>query len=299
MEQHGFSRAPSGIAPSRRHDDATWPKFAQLPCNMAPRGPNKAPSPIAIGEQRAGRLVSSKLCSRFKVSQGLPDPREHRSYVMAAVVILASIVAGLAWCGEAADCANDGSDYSYAESVSGSTRTVVTNHCPNHPFYDLNPNTAVKSSTTYEIPAIPTFVGAATDSSTSSGHIDLSETGAQVGVFFNAAMLFTPYGGPNYGIVLGWTTSATYAEGNSFDSCGCHGSSTTEASYHCHVPPSCLLNQLGQTSSEHSPQIGWAFDGFPLYGPRGPSGIMMQTCTETGGTYGTDVCTDDCGGYPC
>ncbi|CAK0827825.1 unnamed protein product, partial [Prorocentrum cordatum] len=43
--------------------------------------------------------------------------------------------------------------------------------------------------------------------------------------------------------------------------------------------------------------IGWALDGFPVYGPRGPSGTMMQTCTETGGTYGTDVCTDDCGGY--
>jgi len=24
---------------------------------------------------------------------------------------------------------------------------------------------------------------------------------------------------------------------------------------------------------------------------------MMQTCTQTGGTYGTDVCTDACGGY--
>jgi len=216
---------------------------------------------------------------------------------MAAVAILVSVVAGFVWRGEATDCATDGSDYSYTEAVSGSTRTVVTNHCPNHPFYDLNPNTAVLSSKTYEIPAIPTFVGAATDSSTSSAHIDLSAKGSLVGLFFNAAQLFTPYGGPNYGTVTGWTTSATYAEGNSFDQCGCHGSSETQASYHCHVPPSCLMNQLGQTSSAHSPQIGWAFDGFPLYGPRGPSGLMMQTCTETGGTYGTDVCTDDCGGY--
>merc|ERR1712232_788592 len=79
---------------------------------------------------------------------------------------------------------------------------------------------------------------------------------------------------------------------------GCHGSPfTTGGTYHCHVPPSCLLRQLGQSDSTHSPQIGWAFDGFPLYGPRGPNGIMMQTCTVTGGMYGTDVCTDDCGGY--
>ena len=51
------------------------------------------------------------------------------------------------------------------------------------------------------------------------------------------------------------------------------------------------------TTSPHSPQVGWAADGFPVYGPRGPDGTMMKTCTETGGTYGTDVCTDDCTGY--
>ena len=50
-------------------------------------------------------------------------------------------------------------------------------------------------------------------------------------------------------------------------------------------------------SSAHSPQIGWAADGFPIYGPRGPSGTMMKTCTVTGGTYGTAICTDACGGY--
>merc|ERR1712137_460476 len=94
-----------------------------------------------------------------------------------------------------------------------------------------------------------------------------------------------------------FTTSATYAEGNTFDQCGCHPSQTDSVSYHCHVPPSCLMNQLGQSDSAHSPQVGWAFDGFPVYGPRGPNGTMMQTCTETGGTYGTDVCTDDCGGH--
>lgn len=77
----------------------------------------------------------------------------------------------------------------------------------------------------------------------------------------------------------------------------------------CTVPPPCLLKQMGDTAgcndgncadsdtSSHSPQIGWAADGFPVYGPRGPSGTMMKTCTVTGGTYGTAVCTDDCGGY--
>ncbi|CAK0801169.1 unnamed protein product [Prorocentrum cordatum] len=216
---------------------------------------------------------------------------------MAAVAIPVSVVAVLAWRGEAVDCAVDGTDYSYTESVFGSTRTVVTNHCPNHPIYDLNPHTAVNADRTYRIPASPTFVGSVTDSSVSSAHIDLSAKGGEVGVFYNAAMLYSPYGGPRHGTVTGWQTSATYAEGNTFDPCGGHGSSASSPSYHVHVPPSCLLNQLGQTDSSHSPHLGWAFDGFPIYGPRGPNGTMMQTCTVTGGTYGTDVCTDDCGGY--
>ena len=48
---------------------------------------------------------------------------------------------------------------------------------------------------------------------------------------------------------------------------------------------------------QHSPQIGWMADGFPLYGPLGPNGVVMQTCTVTGGTVGTSVCLDACGGY--
>ena len=64
--------------------------------------------------------------------------------------------------------------------------------------------------------------------------------------------------------------------------CGGHSSSTSSASYHIHVPPSCLMYQLGGwaiDSSAHSPQLGWAADGFPVYGPHGPSGTRMQTCS--------------------
>lgn len=203
----------------------------------------------------------------------------------------------------AAACAQDGSDYSYAETVASDTRTVVTNHCPNHPYYNLNPNYAVNQAKTYTIPAKPMFKGTATDSTIASAHTDLTQKGGAVGVFFNAAQLYSPYGGSKYGQVTvgatgSWQTSATYAEGNTFDQCGCHGSSTTVASYHCHVPPSCLMKQLGQVDTAHSPQIGWADDGFPVYGPRGPGGVMMKRCSgATGSVYGTDVCTDDCGGY--
>ena len=63
------------------------------------------------------------------------------------------------------------------------------------------------------------------------------------------------------------------------------------------MPPVCLLRQLGATEGAPSPQVGWALDGFPVYGPLGPNGVVMKTCTVTGGTSGVDTCTDECAGY--
>ena len=144
-------------------------------------------------------------------------------------------------------CATDGSDYSYTETVSGDTRTLVTTFCPNHPYKNINPNYPIKTSTTYTVPAYPKY--------DTSNTADLTSQGGIVGVLFNGAMLFSPYGGPNYGSVTGYSNSATAAEGDTFDLCGCHASSTTSSSYHCHVPPDCLLQQLNNTAGSHSPQV--------------------------------------------
>jgi hypothetical protein len=187
-------------------------------------------------------------------------------------------------------CATDGSDYLYTETISddGNTRVITTNYCPNHPYSDLNPNTPIKSESTITVPAKPQYTGTIAD---------LSEQGGSVGILFNGAMIFSPYGGAKYGQSSDYDSSATKHEGDTFDLCGCHASSTSAASYHAHIPPPCLLRQLGNTAGAHSPQIGWAADGFPVYGPLGSDGIVMQTCTTTGGTYGTDVCVNANGGY--
>ena len=185
-------------------------------------------------------------------------------------------------------CATDGSSYSWTETVTSTTRTVVTNLCPNHPYYVLNPNVAYGTSTTYTMPASPKLATTTKD---------LSSAGGGVGLLFNGAFVFSAYGGPQYGQVTSYSNSAPYAEGYTFDQCGCHSSSSSAVSYHCHVPPSCLLAQLGQTDSAHSPQIGWMMDGFPVYGPRGSGGTLLQSCTLAGLTYGTSaVCVDECNG---
>jgi len=136
-------------------------------------------------------------------------------------------------------CALDGSDYEYRERVEGEARLISTNHCPNHVYSEgLNPNVAILEESAYEYPAFPRY-----DPSNLS---DLSEKGGSVGTLFNGAMLYSGYGGDRYGKMVDYDSSATKHEGDSFDECGCHANSNTVASYHCHVPPSCLLRQLGQ-----------------------------------------------------
>ena len=164
-----------------------------------------------------------------------------------------------------------------------------------HRYYVINPNTPYGVSTTFSIPVKPVILTSKLTSTT--GQTVLTATGGGVGVLFSGAYVFSAYGGPQYGTLSSWSNSAPYAEGYTFDQCGCHASSSTSASYHCHVPPSCLLKQLGQTTSSHSPQIGWMADGFPLYGPRGSGGTLLQSCTLAGKTYGTtNICVDQCNG---
>jgi hypothetical protein len=88
------------------------------------------------------------------------------------------------------------------------------------------------SSKTYTIPLNPRYNAAQQTS--------LTALGAIVGVAYDGGMIYSPFAGPSYPLT-GWTTSAAYLEGNTFDQCGGHSSSTTLPSYHYHVAPSCLL----------------------------------------------------------
>ena len=54
-----------------------------------------------------------------------------------------------------------------------------------------------------------------------------------------------------------------------------------EGDYHYHFPPSCLIKQADtanpttQTAAGHSAQVGWAWDGFPIYGPLYSGGVAV------------------------
>jgi len=97
-----------------------------------------------------------------------------------------------------------------------------------------------------------------------------------------------PGGGPGGGSGDGiWTRNAAFGEAETFDLC--NGHQPGSGMYHHHVNPICLRAQLndnvvavasGRLGTQyaekpsgwtHSPILGWAFDGYPVYGPYGYS----------------------------
>lgn len=99
-----------------------------------------------------------------------------------------------------------------------------------------------------------------------------------------------PGGGPGGGGTSGdgiWYRNAAFGEISTFD--GCNGHQPGQGQYHHHVNPTCLRAQLNDnlvavtagrvgtqyaektTGLAHSPILGWAVDGYPVYGPYGYS----------------------------
>jgi len=79
------------------------------------------------------------------------------------------------------------------------------------------------------------------------------------------------------------------------DSCCGHPQQT--GVYHYHKYPTCVRSPFKDDSKQHSPIIGFAFDGFPIYGPYESDGVMAMKL-EGGGAL--DACnghTDEKRGY--
>jgi YHYH protein len=89
-----------------------------------------------------------------------------------------------------------------------------------------------------------------------------------------------------------WRRNAVYAEAVTFDPCNAHQPGSGE--YHYHDNPVCLRYQMSDNitgtnvgtanatyvesaTHTHSPILGWAFDGYPVYGPYGYSTATSAT----------------------
>ena len=211
-------------------------------------------------------------------------------------------------------CAADGSSASYSETIStdqGVTkRTITSTGCPNHESYCTGKpgpsptckdegqqgtdTEAVEQDTLrdmgVDIPANPILKSSYTpkELDCSMGAIAYALNG--IG-FYSGAVGYDAHGNcPQLDV------ADPEAEWISFDCCTGH--SDYDAAYHYHFPPSCLLaqaNKAAPVSDGHSAQVGWAEDGFPIYGPLGPGGVEIRNC-GTSGAHAT-YCQDECGGY--
>lgn len=209
-----------------------------------------------------------------------------------------------------AACDGYGASATYEEIIDSSgdfsKRTITASGCPNH--YSLctgksgtsgcggvgergTATEAAEQSHALEVPSSPVLRGSwGVDDEASTVQCSTDA----IGIALNGVTIFTA--------AVGGDDCTTFvdvddisSEWNSFDCCSGHTRSFMGATYHYHFPPSCLLAQIGDLVDGHSPQIGWALDGFPIYGPKGPNGVDMKYGGSLGPCTG-DYCLDQCGG---
>ena len=146
---------------------------------------------------------------------------------------------------------------------------VSTNCIPEYAIgpWPGNPNSASPQNVVLEFPRVP-VENTGTAVYTAGGLIGLWSNG--VGIFNpedafswdNSTSAWT-MGFANY--TTGWNRNALIFEGPGFDSC--LGHPQQQGMYHNHVNPKCLYNSTDST--HHSPIIGYALDGYPIYGAYG------------------------------
>merc|ERR1711865_40536 len=238
----------------------------------------------------------------------------HETSNMALVVTILALLAGSVHC--QTKCDAYGTSATYSETIgttSGvASRTISSNGCPNH--YSLctgkdgvpgcgdvgetgSATEAKVQTISVVIPASPVLRATISLTDTNNGGIKC-EMGA-IGIALNGVAI---YGGAVDTSCTGIDVDSTLGEWKGFDCCSGHSQRTGD--YHYHFPPSCLLKQIGDLSDGHSPQVGWAYDGFPIYGPKGPGGVTMKYSSAACTAAGTSGCTgtgtyvlDMCGGY--
>ncbi|MFK8101048.1 MAG: YHYH protein [Saprospiraceae bacterium] len=181
---------------------------------------------------------------------------------------------------------------------------VHTNGIPAHPtgpFSDGNPSQAESQDAIFKIPLNPEVNTGA----------PISTTGGNIGIFINGVALFdyrdgvawnpntnAPCGGPGNPPCPGgpmaqmdWNRDAVPAEREGFDCAKAH---PAMGNYHHHQNPSAFKLDLNVVSdicdmydadglysidaNAHSPLLGYAYDGFPIYGAYG-----YQNLDGTGG----------------
>jgi hypothetical protein len=125
------------------------------------------------------------------------------------------------------------------------------------PGYDIGPWAGNPN-----VPANQNFVFKITRTPVQNTGVLVNVGLGHIGVWSNGVSIFNAKDGMSYNNAGVWNRNALYYEGASFDTCLGHPAPNGE--YHHHVNPRCLYDDTD--SLTHSPIIGYAFDGFPIYG---------------------------------
>lgn len=108
-----------------------------------------------------------------------------------------------------------------------------------------------------------------------------------MGVMISGSPVYNPYEGDGVTVAMNANFTLTNAMGQLvpfMDACHAHPSPHPQAQYHYHAMSPCVTMQVDQpTGPSHI--IGFAFDGFPIYGDRDMNGaqVLPRTLDECNG----------------
>ncbi len=155
--------------------------------------------------------------------------------------------------------------------------TISTNGLPNHDFHSGPGCCASSQTVSYTIPLEPTDDPDCNPEFSTDNCTMAPERGA-IAFAVNGVAIYGPEDGPGGDAVAG--QEGAYEEDRQQVWLGlCHGHSGPGGEYHYHADSNCMHwhmeeNQTwmdysidsSRTVTEHSPIIGFAFDGYPIYG---------------------------------
>ncbi len=143
--------------------------------------------------------------------------------------------------------------------------------------YWTNPGTPSNQGVVWRIPRNPTIPSVK----------EAQPNNAGIGVLVTGIPIYGHGGEPSYNSSTNstdlngdglWFGEVVVSEGSTLDTMGAHPTPLTGA-YHTHASARPMWEDTD--TSNHSPLIGWAFDGHPIYGPYGYSDPMDATSTVT------------------
>ncbi len=143
--------------------------------------------------------------------------------------------------------------------------------CPNHPTAmfpnSRNPNPIRIQDFHFRLPLEPKRAASIT-------RVPMGP----IGMALNGVVFFNPFEAGGMNAIEGY--SEIWLD-------SCCGHPQQEGVYHYHKYPSCVKSPFADDGTRHSPVLGFAFDGFPIYGPYEEAGVLARDLTSE---RALDVC---------